>query len=119
MTPNQTTESPTDRRSEQVEIIGWHYESYSEYRENWTAVITLDEDRTPATLRDRDGEIRNITPIVRLDEIVPAIEEMAQSEREMSESSTDDGSNSSDGRYERALAAWQAQLTDKQGVADE
>jgi hypothetical protein len=69
-----------ERLRERVDIIGWRYESYSEQVDTWTTEITLDSDRTAAELRNQNGHIRNLTPLVQFDDVATTLDDVVQTD---------------------------------------
>jgi hypothetical protein len=53
---------------EQIEIVGWRYEVYSEMLDTWTAVTTFTQ--TAPEICERAGQVRGLTPLVAYDETI-------------------------------------------------
>jgi hypothetical protein len=53
---------------EQIEIVGWRYEVYSEMLDTWTAVTTFTQ--TAPEICERAGQVRRLTPLVAYNEII-------------------------------------------------
>lgn len=53
---------------DQIEIVGWKYEVYSETLETWRTVTTF--TRTAPEIRERARRIRRLTPLVAVDDII-------------------------------------------------
>lgn len=66
---------PTATIVDQADVLGWSFERYSSQAGEWVAVVTLTPEATAQTLRQKYGNIQNVTEIIALD---PAIDEIAR-----------------------------------------
>lgn len=73
------SERIVERLREQVEIIGWRYESHDEQTDTWTTETTLDGDLTAEELCNQNDHIRDITPPVQFSDVATAFSNSGQS----------------------------------------